>query len=102
MYLFLSFNDKALITMIGPGLIDMFGLEMATELIPYKGISVCMAYITVPVFQIIMPDYSAYKTLLGMFVCLSLVAFFLAIYFYGRVEYTKYSEKGRRLSKEIL
>jgi len=63
---------------------------MATELIPYKGISVCMAYITVPVFQIMMPDYSAYKALLGMFICLSLVAFGLSVYFYRSIVYENY------------
>ncbi len=30
MYLFLSFNDSGLVTIVGPGLVDMFGLEMAT------------------------------------------------------------------------
>ncbi len=37
---------------------------------------------TVPIFQIMMPDFSAYKVLLGMFICLSLFAFALAVYFY--------------------
>ena len=85
MYLYLSFNDKGLITMIGPGLIQMFGLQMATQLIPYKGISVCLAYVTVPLFQIIMEDYSGYKNILGMFVFQTVIAVVLVIYFYRNI-----------------
>jgi MFS family permease len=30
MYFLLGFNDKGILTIIGPGLIEIFGLEMAT------------------------------------------------------------------------
>ena len=96
LYFMLSFNDKGILTIIGPGLIEMFGLEMATELIPYKGISVFLAYLTVPVFQIMVPDYSAYKTLLGIFIGFSTAGVALALYFCAKVEYTKHEETEAR------
>lgn len=89
----LSFNDKGILTILGPGLIEMFGLEMATELIPYKGISLFIAYLTVPVFQIILPNYAAYKTLLVIFVGLSCIGVGLGLYFYHKIEYPSRTHK---------
>lgn len=43
-----------------------------------------------------MPDYSAYKTILGMFVFLSLIAVVLVLYFYRRMDYSKFDEKAVR------
>ena len=43
-----------------------------------------------------MPDYSAYKSILGMFVFLSLIAVVLVIYFYRRIDYSKFDEKAAR------
>jgi hypothetical protein len=51
MYFCLGFNDKGIVTIIGPGLIEIYGLEMATELIPYKGFTIFLTYIIVPLFQ---------------------------------------------------
>jgi len=82
----LSFNDKGILTLIGPGLIEIFGLEMATELIPYKGFSLFLAYITVPVFQLLIPSYDNYKTLLLIFIVFSCVAVGLGIYFYMKMD----------------
>jgi hypothetical protein len=59
---------------------------MATELIPYKGFSLFLAYITVPVFQLLIPSYNDYKTLLFIFIAFSCVAVCLGIYFYKKVE----------------
>lgn len=66
---------------------------MATELIPYKGFSLFLAYITVPVFQLIIPNYDSYKTLLIIFIVLSCVAMGLGIYFYRTVECSPKGEK---------
>ena len=95
LYFMLSFNDKGILTLIGPGLIEIFGLEMATELIPYKGFSLFLAYITVPVFQLLIPNYNNYKTLLIIFIVFSCLAVCLGIYFYRNVECGR-KEKGQR------
>ena len=34
LFFLLGSNDKGLLTIIGPGMVGMFGVEMATELIP--------------------------------------------------------------------
>lgn len=52
LFFLLGANDKGLLTIIGPGLVGMFGVEMATELIPYKGLALIIAYILAPVMQI--------------------------------------------------
>ena len=60
---FLGSNDRGLLALIGPGLVGMFGIEMATELIPYKGAAIILAYAIAPIAQIIFKDLS-HKNLL--------------------------------------
>lgn len=65
---------------------------MATELIPYKGFSLFLAYITVPVFQLIIPNYNDYKILLIIFIAFSCIAVGLGIYFYKKVDCSQKSK----------
>jgi len=58
LFLLLGANDRGLLTIIGPGLIGMFGIEMATELIPYKGLALILAYAIAPIFQIMLSSLS--------------------------------------------
>lgn len=91
LYFMLGFNDKGILTIIGPGLIEIFGLEMATELIPYKGISLFMAYVTVPLFQIALSSFFTYKVILGLFIMCSGGAVMLAHHFYTKVQYVPFT-----------
>lgn len=52
LFFFLGANDRGLLTVIGPGLVGMFGIEMATELIPYKGLAHIISYSAAPIIQI--------------------------------------------------
>ena len=93
LYFFLGFNDKGILTIIGPGLIDIFGLEMATELIPYKGLSVFLAYIMVPVVQLVASSYLTYTTILTLFIVCTMVAVALGYYFFKKVNYIPHGMK---------
>jgi MFS family permease len=87
MYFLIGFNDRGIITIIGPGLIEIFGLEMATELIPYKGFSMIMAYLTVPLFQMLLSHFVSYQGILLFFIVFTILALYLSYYFYKKVHY---------------
>ena len=65
----------------------MFGLEMATELIPYKGFSVILNYITVPLYQLLLGSFLPYRGILIFFTFMSLIAMGIAYYFYKNIRY---------------
>lgn len=88
----LGFNDKGIITIIGPGLIEIFGLEMATELIPYKGMSIFIAYMTVPIVQIMLSSIWTYQHILMLLLVFSGVALGLSIYFNTQIRYEKHDK----------
>ena len=90
LYFMLGFNDKGILTIVGPGLIEIFGLELATELIPYKGIALFLAYVTVPLTQIILSSHLSYQVILIFFILCTTFATFLAYFFYSKVEYQPY------------
>lgn len=50
----LGFVDKAMITISGPGMVKIFGLETATKLLPFKGVSVLLSYIIAPLGYILL------------------------------------------------
>lgn len=60
---------------------------MATELIPFKGIAVFFAYVTVPLVQILFSKYFSYQTILTLFIACTAGAGCLAYYFYSRIDY---------------
>lgn len=88
----LGFNDKGILTIIGPGLIEIFGLEMATELIPYKGLSIFLAYVVVPIIQITLIKLVPYQVILLVFVGCSVVAVLLGRHFYYKISYQPFRE----------
>ena len=94
LYFVLGFNDKGILTIIGPGLIEIFGLELATELIPYKGIALFLAYVTVPLTQIIFSSHLSYQVILFFFILCTSFATFLAYFFYSKVEYQPYEAEA--------
>jgi hypothetical protein len=85
LFFLLGANDKGLLTIIGPGLVGMFGVEMATELIPYKGLALIIAYILAPVMQITL-DISN-QGLLFIYFLFSLVGVGVALYLKYKVSY---------------
>lgn len=78
----------------------MFGLEMATELIPYKGLSLFLAFITVPAFQLLFSSLLNYKLIMAMFLALSGLSLGMALYFYFKVEYVRIGEPEESEEKD--
>jgi hypothetical protein len=87
LFFFLGVNDKGMLTIIGPGLIGMFGIEMATELVPYKGLAVFLGYLIAPSFQIFLGSILSLQKLLLIYFVFSLVGICLALYLNFRVHY---------------
>lgn len=50
---FLGFTSRALATISGPGLIEVFGLKVATELLPIKALAVIGSMVLVPILQLV-------------------------------------------------
>ena len=93
MYFMIGFNDRGIITIIGPGLIEIFGLEMATELAPYKGFSMFMAYMTVPLFQMVLSHFLSYRGILVVFIIMTTIAVFLTYHFRYNINYTPFGQR---------
>jgi membrane protein implicated in regulation of membrane protease activity len=60
--------------------------------VPYKGLSLFLAYIAVPLFQIVLSSTFGYKAILGVFLALSFVSLYLGVYFYRKIQYVKHSD----------
>lgn len=85
LYFILGFADKGLVTIIGPGLIEIFGLETAIGLIPYQGISGFVALLSIPLVQILLSSFFSYKAILALLLVLSIVSLALVNYFYFKI-----------------
>jgi len=59
-----------------------------------------MAYLTVPIYQLLLSNFLSYQGILVFFVALTILAVFLAHYFYNKIHYEPYIE-GRK-SKPTL
>jgi hypothetical protein len=73
---------------------------MATELIPYKGVFLIMAYITVPLLHILLKGVLSYKSILIIFILASCGALYLAYYFYAFIKYVSF--EGRISDKVMI
>ena len=93
MYCIISFNDRGIVTIVGPGLIEMFGLEMATELAPYKGFSMFMTYFTVPILQMLLSGFIPYIGMLIIFIVFTLFAVILAHQFMTKIKYIPFQQR---------
>ena len=68
---------------------------MATELIPYKGLSIFIAYMVVPAIQLFLSSAMTYQHILMLFLFFTVVSLALSLYFSTRIRYTKYAETDR-------
>lgn len=53
MFCLLGLADKGMLTVVGPGLAEYFGIDMATSLLPFKGLSIFLGYVFIPLVQIL-------------------------------------------------
>jgi len=58
---------------------------MATELIPYKGLSLFLAYMTVPIVQLMLSSIWTYQHILSFLLIFSAIALGLSIYFSSKI-----------------
>jgi hypothetical protein len=65
---------------------------LATEIVPYKGLAVFLAYVTVPLTEIIFFKRVGYQMILIVFVGCSAVAVGVSYYFYSKINYIKFND----------
>ena len=82
----LGANDRGLLAIVGAGLVGMFGIEMATELIPYKGVALISTYAMAPIIMLIFSSLS-HTGILSIFILYSLLALILSVYLKLRIKY---------------
>ena len=86
LFLLLGSNDRGLLAVIGPGLVSMFGIEMATELIPYKGVALISTYAMAPIILLLFNSLS-HLGILKIFVGYSVIAITLSLYLKHKINY---------------
>jgi MFS family permease len=77
--------SKSMTTLAGPGFVEYFGLTMGTELLPFKGISILLGYILVPLLQLATSDILTPHEYLIVISFASVVTLGCAIRLYTRV-----------------
>ena len=65
---------------------------MATGLIPYKGLSLFLAYTTVPILQLMLSSIWTYQQILSFLLVFTGAALGLSIYFSSKINYDKHFE----------
>jgi hypothetical protein len=55
-FLLIGLFDKGMITVVGPGLVELFGIQGGTELLPFKASSVLITFAIIPIMQIATRD----------------------------------------------
>ena len=82
MFILLGITDKGMLTLMGPGLVTIFGIKMATQLLPYKGISIYLGYGFAPLMYLILSGMLSPHQYLMFLWIFSLVVCGLAFRFY--------------------
>lgn len=82
LFILIGFVDKAMLTIMGPGFVKMFGLALATELLPYKGISVFLCFLIAPIGYVIFSSMMSPFTYLMSLAPLGLISPILAYQLY--------------------
>lgn len=84
LFILIGCTDKAMLTIMGPGLVKMFGIEIATELLPYKGFSVFLSFLLAPIGYLLLSDVvSPFKYLMIIVIC-SVISVILSIRLYSQ------------------
>ena len=68
MVILIGLISKSMTTLAGPGFVEYFGLEVGTELLPFKGIAILVGYLIVPFFQLISASFLNPR---GYLICIS-------------------------------
>jgi hypothetical protein len=76
MMVLIGLISKSMITIAGPGFVEIFGLKLGTDLLPLKGVAIILGYIIVPMLQIATAKYLTPHQYL---VCISLFSIITVI-----------------------
>lgn len=82
MFVLVGIPSKSITTVMGPGFVEMFGLETGTELLPFKGIAMLLGFIIVPIGQLILESWISAHEYLIVLSCLSIVTLIMSIVLY--------------------
>lgn len=78
-FLVIGFFDKGMMTIVGPGLVELYGIEGGTELLPLKGSSMLLTFAVVPVIQILTKEILTPLELLKIFSIVNVLGIIPAI-----------------------
>ena len=81
----LGFIDKGMLVLYGPTLIEIFGLNRATELIPSKGVALFISLILAPVLSIILTHWMSIDSLMKVLALMNVLSIGLAVVFHLKV-----------------
>lgn len=57
MVVLIGFISKSMMTLAGPGFVEIFGLKLGTALLPLKGVAIILGYMLIPIFQLATAKY---------------------------------------------
>ena len=89
-FAFLGFIDKGIFVLYGPTLIEIFGLNRATELLPSKGVAIFISLILAPVLSILLTHWISADTFLKVLAFMNVISVVLAVVF--RLEVTPFQQ----------
>ena len=82
MFILLGITDKGMLTLMGPGLVSLFGIKMATQLLPYKGISIYLGFGFAPLMYLVLSGLMSPHQYLSFLWIFSLAVIIMAFRFY--------------------
>lgn len=74
----LGICERGLQTIIGPGLVKIFGMQLGAELLPLKGTSFFLALISIPLVQLALLQHFNFDEVIHLLLLGNVAAFFIA------------------------
>lgn len=74
----MGISHKGMMTVIAPGLVQLFGIKLGAEILPIKGTSVFLALATLPLIQVLLLRYLNFDQTIHMILIGTGIAFILS------------------------
>lgn len=87
LFIFIGLVDKAIVTVMGPGLVKIFGIDTATQLLPYKGLSMFFGFLIAPLGYIALHKFVTPLNYMFLMVGFSVISVLLALKLYRNNRY---------------
>jgi hypothetical protein len=85
MVVLIGLISKSMMTLAGPGFVEIFGLKLGTELLPMKGIAIILGYVLVPLFEVLTSKFLDPHQYLICISFLSIITLIAAIKLYYKM-----------------